>query len=61
MSEHKHTIKCSVGLLKDSGKALLDINSTNHEQHHYSTNTRPACGWTGSLYLNALTSKEFFS
>lgn len=27
-------IKWSVGLLKDSGKALLDINSSDHEHHH---------------------------
>ena len=27
-------IKWSVGLLKDSGKVLLDINSSNHEHHH---------------------------
>jgi cation diffusion facilitator family transporter len=27
-------IRWSVGLLKDSGKALLDINSPHHEHHH---------------------------
>jgi cation diffusion facilitator family transporter len=27
-------IKWSVGLLKDSGKVLLDINLLNHEHHH---------------------------
>ena len=29
-------IKWSVGLLKDSGKVLLDINSSNHEHPHES-------------------------
>jgi cobalt-zinc-cadmium efflux system protein len=28
-------IKWSAGLLKDSGKVLLDIKSTNHENHHH--------------------------